>query len=39
MSVYRTLKRRGLDPVEILADALALFIATATLPQLPRPPN
>ena len=39
MSVYRTLKLRGLDPLETLAHALALWIATGTLPQLPRPPD
>ena len=38
MSVYRTLKLRGRDPLETLADALALWIATATLPILPRAP-
>jgi len=38
MSIYRTLKLRGLDPVETLADALALFIATGKLPALPEKP-
>ena len=38
MSVYRTLKLRGLDPVETLADALTLFIATGQLPALPAKP-
>jgi hypothetical protein len=35
MSIYRTLKLRGLDPVETLADALTLFIATGKLSALP----
>jgi len=40
MSVYRTLKLRGCDPVETLADALALHIATGKLPSLPaKPPD
>jgi len=39
MSIYRTLKLRGHDPLETIADALAVFIATGTLPQLPRPPD
>ena len=39
MSICRTLKLRGHDPLETIGDALALFIATGKLPQLPRPPN
>jgi hypothetical protein len=39
MSVYRTLKLRGHDPIETLADALAICIATGSLPELPRPPD
>lgn len=39
MSIYRTMKLRGHDPLETIADALALFIATGKLPQLPRPPD
>jgi transposase len=35
MSVYRTLKLRGYDPLETIADALALQIATGQLPGLP----
>ena len=35
MSVYRTLKLRGHDPLETIADALALQIATDNLPALP----
>jgi len=34
MSVYRTLKLRGLDPIETLADALGVLIATGQLPPL-----
>ena len=37
MSVYRTLKLRGHDPLETIAEALALWIATGTLPSLPEP--
>ena len=44
MTVYRTLKLRDHDPLETLADALTLFIATDKLPPLPdavapRPPG
>jgi hypothetical protein len=35
MSIYRTLKLRGLDPIETLADALGVFIASGKLPSLP----
>lgn len=35
MSIYRTLKLRGHDPIESIADALALHIATDQLPALP----
>lgn len=38
MSVYRTLKLRGHDPLDTIADALRNFIATGELPTLPRPP-
>jgi transposase len=38
MSVYRTLKLRGHDPIETLADALATSIATGALPTMPRAP-
>jgi hypothetical protein len=36
MSVYRTLKLRGHDPVETIADALAIHIAGASVPRLPQ---
>ena len=36
MSVYRTLKLRGHDPVETIADAMAVHIAGGKLPALPR---
>jgi transposase len=41
MSIYRTLKLRGLDPIETIADALGIFIATGKLPSLPvaKPPG
>jgi transposase len=39
MSIYRTLKLRAHDPLETIGDAIALFIATGTLPELPRPPD
>jgi len=41
MSIYRTLKLRGLDPIQTIADALAIFIATGKLPSLPfaKPPG
>lgn len=35
MSIYRTLKQRGLDPLEVTVEALRTYIRTATLP--PRP--
>lgn len=38
MSVYRTLKLRALDPIETVAGALALFIATGKLAALPEKP-
>lgn len=39
MSVYRTLKLRGHDPVETLSDALAVAIAGGRLPALPKAPD
>ncbi|MFC1601488.1 transposase [Candidatus Sumerlaeota bacterium] len=39
MSIYRTLKLRDHDPLESIADALTIFIARGTLPELPRPPT
>ena len=38
MSIYRTLKLRGHDPLETIAGALASLIGMGTLPTLPRPP-
>jgi len=35
MSVYRTLKLRGHDPIKTIAQALATYINTGTLPPLP----
>lgn len=35
MSVYRTLKLRGHDPRQTIADALTAYAATGTLPSLP----
>ena len=35
MSVYRTLKLRGLNPTRTMADALTTYLTTGQLPQLP----
>jgi len=35
MSIYRTLKLRGCDPVATIADALRTYTATGRLPPLP----
>jgi transposase len=35
MSVYRTLRLRGLDPTQTIADALKTYLLTGTLPPLP----
>lgn len=35
MSVYRTLKQRGHDPIHTIADALAAYLTTGQLPTLP----
>jgi transposase len=35
MTVYRTLKRRGHDPLQVLTDALRTYAATGQLPPLP----
>jgi len=35
MSVYRTLKLRGLNPTKTIADALRAYLITGQLPQLP----
>ena len=37
MSIYRTLKLRGHDPIESIANALTISIAGGQLPALPRP--
>jgi len=35
MSVYRTLKLRGLNPTNTIADALRTYVETGQLPPLP----
>ncbi len=35
MSIYRTLKLRGLNPTKTIAQALITYLATGTLPPLP----
>ncbi len=35
MSIYRTLKRRGLNPTKTIADALRTYLTTGQLPPLP----
>jgi hypothetical protein len=35
MSVYRTLKLRGLDPLETIVTALKSYVATGSMPSLP----
>ena len=35
MSVYRTLKLRGLNPTKTIADALKTYLGTGQLPPLP----
>jgi len=35
MSIYRTLKLRGRDPTQSIADALKTYLRTGTLPDLP----
>ena len=37
MSVYRTLKLRGLDPLETIVAALRTYVRTGSLPPLPGP--
>jgi transposase len=37
MSVFRTLKQRGHDPVQTITDALASYLTTGKLPPLPEP--
>ena len=36
MSVYRTLRLRGLNPTKTIADALKTYLTTGKLPQLPK---
>jgi transposase len=35
MSIYRTLKRRGLNPIDTIVDALREYVKTGVLPPLP----
>ena len=35
MSIYRTLKQRGHDPLKTISTALAEYLTTGTLPSLP----
>ena len=35
MSVFRTLKQRGHDPIQTVVQALATYLSTAQLPSLP----
>jgi transposase len=37
MSIFRTLKQRGHDPIRTIIDALATYLTTKQLPQLPEP--
>ena len=37
MSVYRTLKLRGHNPIDVITEALRTYVATGTLPPLPGP--
>jgi transposase len=37
MSIYRTLRLRGLDPLETIVDALKTYVRTSSLPSLPGP--
>ncbi len=39
MTVFRTLKQRGHDPVSVIVAALATYLATGNLPTLPEPKN
>lgn len=36
MSVYRTLKLRGLDPLETIVNALKSYVSTGSMPPLPK---
>jgi len=37
MSIFRTLKQRGHDPIQTIVDALATCLTTGQLPPLPKP--
>ena len=39
MSVFRTLKQRGHDPIQTVIDALATYLTTGQLPKLPKLKN
>ena len=39
MSIFRTLKQRGYDPIRTITSALAAYITTGTLPPLPTATN
>ena len=39
MSIFRTLKQRGHDPIRTVIDALATYLTTGQLPPLPEPKN
>jgi len=39
MSIYRTLKLRGLNPLETLAHALAEYVEKGDIPPMPRAPS
>ena len=36
MSIYRTLKARGLEPMDTIVEALKTYVRTSTLPSLPQ---
>jgi len=38
MTVFRTLKRRGLNPVDAMVEALREYVVTGQLPPLPQCP-
>jgi len=39
MSIYRTLKRRGLNPTQEITNALSRFILNKKLPAMPKTPS
>lgn len=39
MSIFRTLKQRGHDPIRTVIDALATYLTTGQVPKLPEPKN